>query len=151
MSFSIKCLYTRPDVAEITIYHKAHTQIDGSFAHGEHDSKFISCMSRYAPRMSQALKDHIWAQLRLGYTMKQIYDKHKTIWWEHVNAGQSVTQNDFIRLQNIAYLDRKHKKRSWRLHTNPAISIWSWALQIWKMCSFCKMLVKSMGLKSRSP
>jgi hypothetical protein len=79
-SLSIKRLYTRPDVVEITIYHKAHTRIDGSFAHGEHDPELISCMSRYAPRMSQALKDHILAQLNLGYTVKQIYDKHKTIW-----------------------------------------------------------------------
>jgi hypothetical protein len=86
-------------------------------------------MSRYAPRMSQALKDHIWAQLSLGYTPKQIYDKHKAIWWERVNAGQSMIRDDFIRLQDIAYLDRKHKKGSWRLHTNPAISIRSWALQ----------------------
>ncbi len=38
VSFSIKCLYTQHDVAEITIYHKAHTRIDGSFTHGEHDS-----------------------------------------------------------------------------------------------------------------
>jgi hypothetical protein len=44
MSFSIKCLYTRPNVAEIIIYHKGHTQTDGSFAHGEHDQKSISCM-----------------------------------------------------------------------------------------------------------
>jgi hypothetical protein len=92
-------------VAEITIYHKAHTRTDGSFAHGEHDPESISRMSRYAPRMSQALKDHIWAQLNLGYTTKQIYDKHKTIWWERVNAGQNMTQDDFIWLQDIAYLD----------------------------------------------
>jgi hypothetical protein len=58
-SFSIKRLYTRPDVAEITIYHKAHRRTNGSFAHGEHDLKSISHMSCYAPRMSQALKDHI--------------------------------------------------------------------------------------------
>ncbi len=69
-SFSIKRLYTRPDVAEITIYHKAHTRIDGSFAHGEHDPESISRMFHYAPRMSQTLKDHIWAQLSLGYTTK---------------------------------------------------------------------------------
>ncbi len=92
-------------MVEITIYHKAHTRIDGSFAHGEHDSKSISHMSHYAPRMSQALKDHIWAQLSLGYTTKQIYDKHKTIWWERVNASQNMTRDDFIQLQNIAYLD----------------------------------------------
>jgi hypothetical protein len=60
-SFSIKCLYTWPNVVEIAIYHKAHTQIDGSFTHGEHDPTSISHMSCYAPRMSQALKDHIWA------------------------------------------------------------------------------------------
>ncbi len=116
-------------MAKITIYHKAHTQIDGSFAHGEHDPESISRMSRHASRMSQALKDHIWAQLNLGYMTKKIYDKHKTIWSKCVNAGQSMTQDDFIRLQDIAYLDWKHKKGSWRLHTNPTISIWSWALQ----------------------
>jgi hypothetical protein len=62
-------------------------------------------MSRYVPCMSQALKDHIRDRLSLGYTTKQIYDKHKNIWWEHVNVGQSMTQDDFIRLQDIAYLD----------------------------------------------
>jgi len=102
---SIKRLYTCPDVDEITIYHKAHTQIDGSFAHGEHDLESISCMSHYAPHMSQALKDHIWTQLSLGYTTKQIYDKHITIWWERVSGGQSMTRDDFIRLQDITYLD----------------------------------------------
>jgi hypothetical protein len=124
-SFSIKHLYTRPDVVEIIIYHKAHTWSDGSFAHGEHDPESIFRMSCYAPRMSQALKDHIWAQLSLGYLTKQIYDKHKAIWRERVNVGQSMTQDDFIRLRNIAYLDKKHKKGSWPLHTNPTISIWS--------------------------
>jgi hypothetical protein len=34
-----------------------------------------------------------------------------------------------MRLQDIAYLDQKHKKGSWSLHTNLTISIWSWALQ----------------------
>jgi hypothetical protein len=95
-SFSIKCLYTWLNVAKITIYHKTHTRTDGSFAHGEHDPESISCMSHCAPRMSQALKDHIWAQLNFGYTTKQIYDKHKVIWWEHVNASQNMTQDDFI-------------------------------------------------------
>ncbi len=92
-------------MVEITIYHKAHTRTDGPFAHGEHDPKSISCMSHDAPHMSLTLKDHIWAQLNLGYTAKQIYDKHKTIWWEHVNVGQNMTQDDFIQLQDIAYLD----------------------------------------------
>ncbi len=40
-------LITRPDVAEITIYHEAHTRIDGSFAHGKHDLKSISLCSMH--------------------------------------------------------------------------------------------------------
>ncbi len=99
-------------MSEIIIYHKAHTRTDGSFAHGKHDLESIFRMSCYVPRMSQASKDHIWAQLSLGYTTKQIYDKHKAIWCERVNVGQSMIPDDFIRLQDIAYLDWKHKKES---------------------------------------
>ncbi len=89
-----------PDVAKITIYHKPHTRTNGSFAHGEHDLESIFCMSHYASHMSQALKE--WPQLSLGYTAKQIYDKHKTIWWECVNVAQSMAQDDFIWFQDIA-------------------------------------------------
>jgi hypothetical protein len=77
--------------------------------------------------MSQALKDHIWIQLGLGYTIKQIYDKHKAIWWARINAGEAMTRDDFIKQQDIVYLDRKHKKRNWCLHKNPAISLYTWA------------------------
>jgi hypothetical protein len=70
MSFLIKHLYTRPNVAEIMIYHKAHTWVIRSFVHGEHEPKSISCMCHYATHMSQTLKDHTWAQLSLGYMTK---------------------------------------------------------------------------------
>jgi hypothetical protein len=83
---------------------------------------FIARPSFFAPRMSQALKDHIWTQLGLGYTVKQIYHKHKAIWWARINAGEAMTRDDFIRQQDIVYLDHKHKKRNWCLHQNPAIS-----------------------------
>jgi hypothetical protein len=58
------------------------------------------------------LKDHIWIEFNLRHTIKQIYDKHKAIWWERVNVEEAMTKNDFIQQQNIAYLDQKHKKRS---------------------------------------
>jgi hypothetical protein len=51
VSFSIKHLYTQLDVAEFTIYHKAHTRTNGTFAHGEHDPESISYMFHYAPHM----------------------------------------------------------------------------------------------------
>ncbi len=114
-------------MAEIIFYHRPHTRINGEPAHGKHDLDSITRPSFFAPQMSQALKDHIWTQLGLAYIIKQIYDEHKAIWWAKINAGEVMTRDDFIKQQNIVYLDCKHKKRSWRLHKNPAISLRTWA------------------------
>jgi hypothetical protein len=65
--------------------------------------------------------------LGLGYTIKQIYYKHKAIWWARINAREVMTRDDFIKQQNIAYLDLKHKKKNWHLHHNPGISFRTWA------------------------
>ncbi len=119
VSFSIKRLYTRPNVVEIFVYHKSHTRVNGSPTHGQHEPRSIIHMSFYALQMSQALKDHIWIYLSLGYIVKQIYDKHKSICWQCVNVGEAMTRDDFIRHQDIAYLDRKHKKKSWQLKKKP--------------------------------
>jgi len=56
----------------------------------------------FAAQISQAFKDHIWTQLGLSYTSKQIYDKHKAIWWDKINAKEMMTRDDFIRQQDIA-------------------------------------------------
>jgi hypothetical protein len=77
---SIRQLYARPEVAKIIVYHRPHTRINGEPAHGKHDLDSIVGPSFFAPQMSQALKDHIWTQLGLSYTIKHIYDKHKAIW-----------------------------------------------------------------------
>ncbi len=113
-------------MVEIIFYHWLHTRANGELAHGKHDLDSIAQSSFFAPRMSQALKDHIWTQLGLGYTIKQIYDQHKAIWWARINAWEVITRDDFIRQQDIIYLDRKHKKRSWCLHKNPTISLHTW-------------------------
>ncbi len=60
----------------------------------------------------------------LGYIVKQIYDKHKVIWWAKINAGEVMTRDDFIKQQDIVYLDRKYfvktivEKATLILHTN---------------------------------
>jgi hypothetical protein len=109
-------------------YYRTHTWANGESTHGPRDCKSLVHMSWYALWISQSLKDHIWTQLGLGHTSKQIYDKHKTIWWECVNVEKAMIMHDFIWHQNIAYLDWKHKKGSWWLHKNLVISIWSWVL-----------------------
>jgi len=77
-TFSIKQLYIWLKVVKILFYHCAHTWENGEPTHGQHDLKFIACMSQYVPRMSQVFQNHIWTQLNLGYTNKQIYDRYTT-------------------------------------------------------------------------
>jgi hypothetical protein len=76
---------------------------------------------------SQALNDHSWTQLGLRYTIKQIYDKHKAIWWVKINVGKMTIRDDSIKQQDIVYLDHKHKRTNWHLHKNSAISLHTWA------------------------
>jgi quinolinate synthase len=94
--FSIKRLHTQLDVVEITFYHWIHTPGNGDLAHGACDLGSTSQMLAYVPCVSHKLKEFIWTQLGLGYTMKQIYDKHKKIWWEQTNASEWMTQDDFL-------------------------------------------------------
>jgi hypothetical protein len=79
--FSIKTLYTRLDVVETIFYHWTHIRANEDSVHGACDPRSTSQMSTYVPHVSHKLKEFIWTQLGLGYTVKQIYDKHKEIWW----------------------------------------------------------------------
>jgi hypothetical protein len=74
---SIKSFYARLNVMEIDIYHQTHTRTNGDLAHNACPPRFTSWMLVYAPHASHKLKEFIWTQLGL----KQIYDKHKEIWW----------------------------------------------------------------------
>jgi len=57
--FSIRWLYTQPEVIEIIFYHRLCTRINGELTHGKHDIHSITEPSFFAPQMSQALKGHI--------------------------------------------------------------------------------------------
>ncbi len=114
--FFINRLYTRPHV-EITFYHWIHNRTNGDLVHDACDPRSTSQMLAYAPHIFHKL-EFIWTQLGLRYTMKNIYDKHKKIWWAWVNAGEWMTQDDFLQFQDIAYLNQKHKKGTWHFPLN---------------------------------
>ncbi len=60
--FSIKRLYTRPNVVEITFYHHTHIRTNGNLAHNACDPRSTSQMSMYAPCVFHKLKEFIWTQ-----------------------------------------------------------------------------------------
>ncbi len=74
-------------MVEITFYHQTHIRTNGDPTHGACDSGSTLQMSPYAPCVFHKLKEFIWNKLRLRYTVKQIYDKHKEIWWAWANVG----------------------------------------------------------------
>jgi hypothetical protein len=96
VAFLIKWLYVWLKMVENYFYHCAHTRTKGEPRHGQDHPEFMAWMSLYAPRMSQVLKDHIWTQLNLGHMVKQIYNKHKAIWWAWVNMGEPMAKEIFI-------------------------------------------------------
>ncbi len=63
----------------------------------------------------------------LGREPKARVATHKAIWWARINSKEVMIRDDFIRQQDIVYLDHKHKKGSWCLHQNLAISFHTWA------------------------
>jgi len=80
--------------------------------HGKHDLDSIMWPYVFAPQMSQALKDNIWIQLDLNYTINKCMTNIKLyIWWARINARKGIISDDFIRQQNIVYLDPKHTKK----------------------------------------
>jgi hypothetical protein len=100
--------------------------------------------------MSQAFKDHIWTQLDLGYTIKQIYDKHKAIWWARINAGEAMIRDDS--LDNKTLL-------TWFANTKKGVGVYTkiqplpfahghFVIQM--MCFIFKMQVRIMGFMSHS-
>jgi len=88
---------------------------------------------------------HIWTQLGLSYTIKQIYDKHKVIWWDRVNVRETMMGDGFIRQQDITYLDGKHKRGSWHLQK---LGHFHGHLIIWMMLFISNMWMKLIELKS---
>jgi hypothetical protein len=48
--------------------------------------------------------------LGLGYTIKQIYDKHKVIWWARINARAKMTRDDLIKQQRHCLLGLQTQK-----------------------------------------
>jgi len=57
-----------------------------------------------------------------------LYDKHNVIWWVRINARKVMIRENFIKQQDIAHLDPKHKRWNWCLHKNSTISLCTWPL-----------------------
>jgi hypothetical protein len=59
-------------MVEIIFFHRPYTHANGEPMHDKHDFNFIAQPFLFVPWMSQAFKDHIWIQVGLCYTLKQV-------------------------------------------------------------------------------
>jgi hypothetical protein len=76
----MKIFYTQFKIVKINFDHKSHTQANGSFAHCQHDLKFLYAVLHpvnvWSPKWSHS--DLVEFGLH-GYL--QIYGINKVIWW----------------------------------------------------------------------
>jgi hypothetical protein len=87
--------------------------------------------------------------LGVGYTVKQIYDKHKAIWWAKINAREMMTRDDFIRQQDIVWI--ANTKKGVGVYTKIRPFPFAYGhLVIRMMCFIFKMQVRIMGFMSHS-
>jgi hypothetical protein len=66
------------------------------------------------------------SSVKFGFSKKNIiskkmpnmnlYDKHNVIWWVKINARKVMIRDNFIKQQDIAPLDPKHKRWNLCLH-----------------------------------
>jgi hypothetical protein len=61
-----------------------------------------------------------------------------------------MTRDDFIRQQNIVYLDYKHKGGSWCLHKNMVISLRTWAFSHLNDVFYFQDAIENIGFMSHS-
>ena len=92
----------------------AHTRLDGSLAHGVGDEDSNSCASQLAPRISHDAKLFIWNRLDAGFTSKQIFDEHLRVWQERKRLKQPMRKDDYMTMENIRNLERRHLKGKWK-------------------------------------
>ena len=125
-SFSIKKEYLRSDATTISFYHMTHTRLDGSLIHGVGDEDSNSRASQLAPSISHDAKSFIWNRLDVGFTSKQIFDKHLRIWQERKTLKQPMRKDDYMTMENIRNLEKRHSKGKWKRHNSEGESVQPW-------------------------
>ena len=99
--YSIKILTKPTDTVEIAYFHKNHSRIDGTPAHGVQNRDSSVRPSALAMRWSESLKTYISNRLKSDLNARQIYDEHHQIFTDRSRIGYPLRKDDTLILKNI--------------------------------------------------
>jgi hypothetical protein len=108
--FLVKRLLKYPNVVKIQWYNMDHMHEDGTPTHGALDLDLILCTSFQVPHISKCIKEWIEERLERGFITKQIYEKHKKVWFNAWVFGIEALKDDYLNLKSIRYYENKMKK-----------------------------------------
>jgi hypothetical protein len=97
----MKRLLNYPNVVEIQWYNMDHTCEDGTPTHGTLDLDLILCTSSQFPHISKHIKEWVEKRLDKGFITKQIYEKHRKMWFNVWVFGIEVLKDDYLNLKSI--------------------------------------------------
>ncbi len=135
----MKRLLNYPNVVEIQWYNMDHTCEDGTPTHGTLDLDLILCTSSQFPHISKHIKEWVEKRLDKGFITKQIYEKHRKMWFNVWVFGIEVLKDDYLNLKSIWYYENKMRKGTQKWHNKDMMNVHMWVVH---MFSFDKKKIK---------
>lgn len=121
--FTVKRLYTRPQIALVIYNQRNHVDKEGAPCHGIHDQEAVGTRAMYAPRISEELRLKVMSMLHVGISLDAIVQHHMEEVQRH---GGPHNRDDFLTRNDVRNMERIIKNSSHELHTNDHCSVKMW-------------------------
>ncbi|GFP80299.1 hypothetical protein PHJA_000173300 [Phtheirospermum japonicum] len=123
--FTVKRLYTRPEIALIIYNQRNHVDKSGAPCHGVLDQESVGTRAMYAPRISEELRQKVISMLHVGISLDTIVQHHVEEVQRH---GGPHVRDDFLTRNDVRNMERHIRTLSSELHEDDGCST-DWQLQ----------------------
>ncbi|KAL3650852.1 hypothetical protein CASFOL_007255 [Castilleja foliolosa] len=121
--FTVKRLYTRPQIALIIYNQRNHVDKSGAPCHGVLDQESVGTRAMYAPRISEELRQKVIAMLHAGISLDTIVQHHMEEVQRH---GGPHVRDDFLTRNDVRNMERHTRTSSAELHADDGCSVRIW-------------------------
>ncbi|KAK6140830.1 hypothetical protein DH2020_025424 [Rehmannia glutinosa] len=121
--FTIKRLYTRPQLALIIYNQRNHVDKTGGPCHGILDQEAVGTRAMYAPRISDELRQKVMSMLHVGISLDTIVQHHMEEVQRH---GGPHSHDDFLTRNDVRNMERLIRNSSHELHSDGKCSVKIW-------------------------
>ncbi|KAL9176917.1 hypothetical protein ABFS82_01G025500 [Erythranthe guttata] len=121
--FTVKRLYTRPQLALIIYNQRSHVDKSGAPCHGILDQESVGTRAMYAPRISEELRQKVMSLLHVGTSLDAIVQHHMEEVQRH---GGPHSRDDFLTRNDVRNMERLIRNSPHELHLDDRCSVKMW-------------------------